>query len=320
MRRSITTCMLLTLLAAGVHAQEYPAKPVRVIVPLPPGSTGEALARLVGDGLGQKMGQSFIIDTRPGASGQIGVTAVVRSPPDGYTLMVASVGPITINPAVYGAKLGFDPVRDLAPITQIANTTSVVIVHPSVPVRTMGELITFARARPGQLIYASAGNTSTTNLYMALFNSMAGIKMLHVPYKGSTPGLIAVASGETQLMITGWINSLPMVKSGKVRVLAVVSAKRTPTAPHLPAIGEVVKGYDADQWYGVFAPAATPKAIVATLHTAIVRELQTAETRSWLTQNGAEPVGNTPEEYGARIKTEVAKWARIVQETGTKPD
>jgi len=320
MRHSIGTCILLALFATGVHAQEYPVKPVRVIVPLPPGSTGEALARLVGDSLGQKMGQSFIIDTRPGASGQIGVTAVVRAPPDGYTIMVASVGPITINPAVYGAKLGFDPVRDLAPITQIANTTSVVIVHPSVPVKTIGQLITFAKARPGELVYASAGNTSTTNLYMALFNSMAGIKMLHVPYKGSTPGLIAVASGEAQLMITGWINSLPMVKTGKVRVLAVVSAKRTPAAPDLPAIGEVVKGYDADQWYGVFAPAATSKAIVATLHAAIVKELQTAETRSWLTQNGAEPVGNTPEQYAARIKTEYAKWTRIVQETGTKPE
>jgi tripartite-type tricarboxylate transporter receptor subunit TctC len=320
MRHSIATCMLLALFAGGVHAQEYPVKPVRVIVPLPPGSTGEALARLVGESLGQKMGQSFVIDTRPGASGQIGVTAVVRAPPDGYTIMVASVGPITINPAVYGAKLGFDPVRDLIPITQIANTTSVVIVHPSVPVRTIGELIAFAKQRPGQLVYASAGNTSTTNLYMALFNSMAGIKMLHVPYKGSTPGLIAVASGEAQLMITGWINSLPMVQSGKVRVLAVVSAKRTPTAPDLPAIGEVVKGYDADQWYGVFAPAATPKAIIAALNAAIIKELQTPETRSWLTRNGAEPVGNTPEQFGERIKAEFAKWTRIVKETGAKPE
>ena len=320
MRHSIAICVLLALFASGVHAQDYPAKPVRVIVPLPPGSTGESLARLVGDSLGQKMGQTFVIDTRPGASGQIGVTAVVRAPPDVYTIMVASVGPVTINPAVHGAKLGFDPVRDLIPITQIANTTSVVIVHPSVPVRTIRELVTFARARPGQLIYASAGNTSTTNLYMALFNSMAGIKMLHVPYKGSTQGLISVASGETQLMITGWINSLPMTKSGKVRPLAIVSAKRSPVAAELPALGEVVPGYDAEQWYGVFAPAGTSRSIIATLNAAIVKELQTAATRSWLAQNGAEAVGSTPEQFGERIKSEVAKWTRIVQQTGAKAE
>jgi tripartite-type tricarboxylate transporter receptor subunit TctC len=186
-------------------------------------------------------------------------------------------------------------------------------------VRTIRELVTFARARPGQLIYASAGNTSTTNLYMALFNSMVGVKMLHVPYKGSTPGLISVASGETQLMITGWINSLPMTKSGKVRPLATVSAKRSPVAPELPALGEVASGYDAEQWYGVFAPAGTPRSIVTTLNAAIVKDLQTPETRSWLSQKGAEAVGSTPEQFSGRIKAEVAKWTRIVQETGTKP-
>ena len=319
MRHTIAACLLVALFGAA-HAQDYPVKPVRVIVPLPPGSTGEAMARLVGDNLAQKMGQSFIVDTRPGASGQIGVAAVVKAPPDGYTLMVASVGPVTINPAVYGAKLGFDPVKDLAPITQIANTTSIVILHPSVPVKTLRDFVAFAKSRPGELVYASAGNTSTTNLYMALFASMTGIKMLHVPYKGSTPGMISVASGETQLMITGWINALPMTKIGKVRPLAVVSAKRTPVAPELPALSEAAPGYDADQWYGVFAPAGTPKNIIATLHGAIVKELQAPETRKWLAQSGAEPVGNTPEQFAARIRTEAAKWVRVVQETGTRAE
>src|SRR6476661_4887269 len=228
MRNTMAASMLLALLAVSAHAQEYPVKPVRVIVPLPAGSTGEALARLVGESLAQKLGQPFVVDTRPGASGRIGVTAVVRAPPDGYTIMVASVGPVTINPAVYGAKLGFDPIKDLAPVTEIASTTSVLLVHPSVPVRNVKELIALAKARPGELIYGSSGNTSVTNLDMALFNMMAGIKMLHVPYKGSTQSIIAVASGETQLIMTGWISSLPMTQTGKVRPIAVVAAKRSP--------------------------------------------------------------------------------------------
>jgi tripartite-type tricarboxylate transporter receptor subunit TctC len=319
-RNALAKSMLFALFGAPALAQDYPVKPVRVIVPLPPGSTGEALARLVGDNLAQKMGQPFVIDTRPGASGQIGVASVVRAPADGYTIMVASVGPVTINPAVYGVKLGFDPVKDLAPITQIASTTSVLLVHPSVPARNVKELIGLAKTRPGELVYASAGNTSVTNLDMVLLNSMAGTKMLHVPYKGSTQALIAVASGESQLMITGWINALPMTKAGKVRAIAVVAAKRSPVAPELPAIGEVVRGYDAAQWYGVFAPAGTPGSVITLLHGAITRELKTPDTRAWLAKTGSEPVGNTPEQFGARIRAELAKWTKIVKESGIKPE
>ena len=320
MKNAIVKSMLLALLAVTAHAQEYPVKPVRVIVPLPAGSTGEALARLISDNLAQKTGQPFVIDTRPGASGQIGVASVVRAVPDGYTMMVASVGPVTINPAVYGAKLGFDPVKDLAPVTQIASTTSVLLVHPSVPARNMKELIALAKSRPGELIYASAGNTSVTNLDIAVLNGMAGTKMLHVPYKGSTQALIAVASGEAQLMITGWINSLPMTKTGRVRAIAVVAAKRSPVAPDLPAIGEAVPGFDAAQWYGVFVPAGTPASVIAFLHGAITKDLQTNETRAWLAKTGSEPVGNTPEQFAARIKAEVAKWTRVVRESGIKPE
>ena len=314
------TSTLLTLYALVAHAQTYPSKPVRIIVPLSASSTGDALARMVGDNLTQKLGQSFVVETRPGASGQIGVAAVVRSPPDGYTIMLASTGPITINPVFYGAKLGFDPVKDLAAITQVANTESVLLVHPSLPVRNIKEFIAFAKARPGELVYSSAGNSSTTHLHLALFNSMAGIKMLHVPYKGSTEGLIAVASGETQAMLTGWINALPLAKSGKVRMLAVTSAQRNPAAPELPAIKESVPGYEADQWYGVLAPAATPKAIIALLHRTIATELQTSAARTWLAERGAVAVGSTPEQFGARIKSEIAKWGKIIQESGTSPE
>jgi tripartite-type tricarboxylate transporter receptor subunit TctC len=248
-------CALLALSTVAAHAQSYPTKPLRMIVPLPPGSTGDAVARMVAENLRQAIGQSVVVDTRAGASGQIGVAAVVRSAPDGYTIMLASVGPVTINPAVYGAKLGFDPVTDLAPITQVANTTSVLLVHPSLPVRNVKELVDLAKARPGEISYASAGNTSITNFNVALLASMTGIKLMHVPYKGSTQGLIAVASGECQLMVTGWINALPLSKPGKVRLIAVVSAERIPIAPELPAIGETVPGYESEQWYGVFAPA-----------------------------------------------------------------
>ncbi|MCC7485667.1 MAG: tripartite tricarboxylate transporter substrate binding protein [Burkholderiales bacterium] len=319
-RERLCALALLAFACFGAHAQGYPAKPLRMIVPLPPGSTGEALARLVAENLRQRIDQSVVVDTRPGASGQIGVGAVVRSPPDGYTIMVASVGPITINPALYGAKLGFDPVTELAPITQIANTTSVLLVHPSLPVRGMKEFIAFARARPGQLLYSSAGNASTTHFNMVLLGSMTGVKLAHVPYKGSTQGLIAVASGETQLMITGWVNSLPLAKSGKVRLLAVVSAQRNAVAPGLPAIGETVPGYEAEQWYGVFAPAGTSQSILSLLHAAIVKDLQTPEARSWFANAAAVPIGNTPQEFGARIRAEFARWTKIIRESGMKPE
>lgn len=313
-------CALLALSTVAVHAQSYPTKPLRMIVPLPPGSTGDAVARMVAENLRQAIGQSVVVDTRAGASGQIGVAAVVRSAPDGYTIMLASVGPVTINPAVYGAKLGFDPVTDLAPITQVANTTSVLLVHPSLPVRNVKELVDLAKTRPGEISYASAGNTSITNFNVALLASMTGIKLMHVPYKGSTQGLIAVASGECQLMVTGWINALPLSKPGKVRLIAVVSAERIPIAPELPAIGETVPGYESEQWYGVFAPAGTPQAIISLLNTEIVKSLQTPEAKSWFARGGAVPVGNTPEQFAARIKVESAKWAKLARELGAKPE
>ena len=313
-------CALLAFSSITAHAQSYPTKPLRMIVPLPAGSTGDAIARLVAENLRQSIGQSVVVDTRPGASGRIGVGAVVRSVADGYTIMVASVGPITINPAIFGAKLGFNPVTDLAPITQIANTTSVLLVHPSLPVHNVKELVALARARPGELYYSSAGSTSITHFNVALLCSMTGTKLVHVPYKGSTQGLIAVASGETQLMITGWINALPLSKPGKVRLIAVVSAERNAVAPELPAIGETVPGYESEQWYGVFAPAGTPQTIISLLNTEIVKGLKTPEAKSWFAHGGATSIGNTPEQFAARIKAEIAKWTKLAGELGAKPE
>ena len=322
MRRSRSvTFSLSVLLAANAYAQTYPVKTVTMVVPLAAGGTADVMARLIAEKMSQNIGQQVVVDPRPGASGQIGVAAVVRSPPDGHTIMLTSTGPIAINPGLYGAKLPFDPVKDLAPITQAANAPLVLLIHPSLPARNVKELIALAKAKPGELLYASAGSASITNLDVVLLTSMAGINMAHVPYKGAPQAVISVASGETQLMINGLIPSLPLAKAGKVRMLGLTSLERNPAAPDVPTISEAgVRGYEADQWFGLFAPAATRKDFIAQLHAATVKALQSSEVSSWLTQQGAVPVGNTPEQFGAFVKAEIAKWTKVIQSSGAKPD
>lgn len=311
----------LLLFAGNLYAQDYPVKPVRMIVPLAPGGTGDTLARLVAEKLGQNIHQQVVVENRPGANGQIGVDVAMRSAPDGYTIVLGSTGAIAINPGLYGPKLPFDPVRDLAPITQIANTASVLAVHPSLPAKNVRELVTLAKAKPGDLAYSSAGSGSTPHLHAALFNMMAGIRMLHVPYKGSSPGRIALASGEVQVMIDGLIPSLPLIRAGKIRPLGITSTERNAAVPEIPTIAEAgLAGYEANQWYGVLAPAATPREIIAKLHTAIVRDLQTSDAKAWLARQGGVPVGNSPGQFGAYIKTEIAKWTRVIRASGAKPD
>lgn len=323
-REFFSSCVLsaatFALFASPGWAQQYPAKPVRMIVPIAAGGTGDTLARVVAERLAEHFRQQVVVENRPGANGIIGMEAVVKADPDGHTILLATTGNIAINPGLYGAKLPFDPERDFAPVTQVANTSYALIVHPSLPAKTVKELITLAKARPGQLDYVSPGKGSTAHLNTALFASMAGIKINPIVYRGSTPGLIALVAGEVSIFLNGTIPALPFIQNGKVRALGVSSRQRSPNLPEIPAINEFVPGYVAYVWYGVFAPAATPKDVIARLHAAIVTALKNPELKSRLATQGAEVVGNSPAEFGAYIRGEIVKWAKVIEESGAKAD
>lgn len=319
--RTATLTIVLCALTQGAAAQGYPAKPIRIVVPLASGGTGDTLGRLAADKIREALGQQVIVENRPGANGIIGVEAVAKAAPDGYTLLSASTGNVPINAALYGAKLPFNVERDLAPITQVATTTSVVIVHPSVPARTIQELIAIAKQRPGAINYASSGVGSAVHLGTVLFETMAGIKLTHVPYKGSTPGRIAVVAGEAELMFDGLLPALPLIKAGKLRALGVTAAKRSAVMPELPTIAEAgLPGYEAATWYALFAPGGTPREIVDTLHGVIAKALQNRDLRERLLAQGADPSGSTPEQLGAFVKSEMAKWGKVIRTAGVKPE
>jgi tripartite-type tricarboxylate transporter receptor subunit TctC len=317
--RAALACLIL-LGAGAAFAQSYPAKPIRVVVPVAAGGTGDMLARFVADRLTDAFKQQAVVENRAGANGIIGTEIVAKAPPDGYTIVVASAGNIAINPGLYGAKLPFDPERDLAPITQVANTTQILIVHPSVPAKTVKELISLAKASPGKLDYVNAGNGSTPHLNMALFASMAGIKLNGIVYKGSTPGRVAVVAGETPLMVDGLMPSMPLIQSGRLRALGVTSLKRSPAMPDVPAIAETVPGYVGEIWYGVLAPAKTPGDIVNRLNGVIVAALKQPDATARFAKQGADVVASTPAEFGDFIKREIVKWARVIKEAGAKVD
>ena len=259
-RRAVCALVALTAIASNcAGGTDYPARPIRIIVPLAPGGTGDTLARLVAAKLAEAFGQQVVIDNRLGANGIIGTDLVAKATPDGYTLLSGSTAQIVINPLLYGAKLPFDAGRDLVPVTQIATTTSVVIATPSFSARSIKELIALAKAKPDTVIYASSGAGSVVHISTALFESTAGVKMLHVPYKGSTPGRIAVASGESNLMFDGLLPTLPLIKAGKLRALGITAAKRLAIVPDIPAIAETLPGFNADTWNGIMAPRGTPR-------------------------------------------------------------
>lgn len=310
----------LAFAAGSVCAQQYPSKPIRIIVPTAAGGTGDTLARFVGERLSESLQQQVIVDNRPGANGIIALRAVVNAPADGYTLVVASSGNIAINPGLHGSKLPFNPERDLAPVTQIASTTQIMNVHPSLPARSVKDLIALAKARPNSIDYVNAGNGSTPHLNMVLFASMAGIKINGIVYKGSTPGRLAVLAGEVPLMIDGLIPSLPLIQSGRLRPLGVTSAKRVAILPNVPTIGETVPGYVGEIWYGVLAPAGTPPDIVAKLNGAIAGFLKSPDVRKRFATQGAEVVGNSPAEFAAFISREIVKWTQVIRESGARVD
>ncbi len=296
----------------------YPSRPVRLVVPSAAGGGTDTVARVIAQKLSESLGQQFIVDNRPGAGQMIGTESVAKSPPDGYTLLM-SASTLALNPIMY-KKVPYDAVRDFAPVTQVASLPAVLLVHPSLPVKTVPELIALAKRRPGQIDFASAGIGTLPQISVELLKSMAGINLVHIPYKGSAPGMIALLSGQVSVMVPNLFTSLPHIRAGKLRALGVTTAKRVDALPELPAIAETVPGYEFSQWYGVLAPAGTPREIVARLHVEIARTLRLPELRARLAHDGAEPVGSTPEDFAALIRSETVKWAKVVKAAGIRPE
>ena len=306
-------------LAADAPAA-FPAKPIRLVVPFPPGGSTDIIARVIGQKLSESLGQQVIVENKPGAGGNIGVESVAKAPADGYTLVMGHVGTFGSNPALY-KKLPYDPVKDFAPVTLIAMVPNLLVVQPSLPIRTTQELIAAARAKPGQLTYGSGGNGSAAHLAAEYFKLRAGVDIQHVPYKGTMPALTDLLSGQISMQITGAPPLMPYIKSGKVRVLATASPQRLKILPDVPTIAESgVPGYAATQWYGILAPAATPKPVIDGLNHEIVKAINSPDVRARLEAEGAEPVGNTPAEFAAFIKSELALWAKVVKDSGATID
>ena len=293
----------------------YPVRPIRMIVAYPPGGGTDQVGRLMADQLTQRLGQNVVVDNRGGATGNIGTELAARAVPDGYTLLMGNVAPNAVNVSMF-KKLGFDPVKDFSPVSLVAITPNILVVHPSLPVKTVKELLALAKAKPGALNFPSAGVGSSSHLAGELLKSLAKIDMVHVPFKGGGPALVAMISGEVQIMFATMPAAMPHVKSGKVRAIAVTTAKRSQAMPELPTIAEAgVTGYEASTWYGLLAPAKTPKPVVDRLHAETVKILA-GPARQRLEVQGFEPIGGTPAEFSAYIKSEIAKWAKVIKDAG----
>ena len=314
----ILVLLALALIVAAAVAQgtAYPAKPVRIVVPSSPGGGTDILARVLAQKLSESQGQQFVVENRSGAGQVIGIEAVARSAPDGYTLLMAA-SVIVINEVLY-AKPPYDTLRDFVPVTLGASLPNILVVHPALPVKSVRELIALAKARPGQLNYSSAGSGTSPHLSMELFRLMAGITLTHVPYKGTGPATVDLVAGQVQLSMPNVLTALPQIKGGKLRGLGVTSAKRATGLPDIPAIAETLPGYEAIQWYGLLAPAGTPREIVNKVQAETARILVLPEVKARLAADGADAVGNRPEEFAAYIRTEIAKWGKVVKAGGIK--
>ncbi|MBI3515136.1 MAG: tripartite tricarboxylate transporter substrate binding protein [Proteobacteria bacterium] len=317
--RGALVALLVTTAALAAGAQDYPTKPIRLIVPWPPGGGGDIVCRIVGQKVGELFGQQLVIDNRPGAGGNIGTEVAARAAPDGYTIVFGYVGTHAINPGLY-KSMPFEP-KDLAPITMMTVVTNILVVHPSVPARSVGALIELARAKPGQLNFSSAGNGSLPHLAGELFKTMTGVDMVHVPFKGGGPAVAALIGGEVQLSFADPLAAIPGIKAGQMIALGVTATKRIPGLAEVPTIAEAgVPGFEATGWNGVLAPAATPAPIIAKLHDAFVAALQTPSVRDRLTEQAYEPVGSTPAEFGRFIAVETEKWAKVIKASGAQID
>jgi tripartite-type tricarboxylate transporter receptor subunit TctC len=315
----VTMMVLAPCWMSGAAAQAYPTKPVRMIVAVPPGGPADTLARLVGPRLSEALGQTVVIDNRPGANGIIAYETTARATPDGYTFTAVAAG-VAINPSLY-RNVPYDPVRDFAPITLGITVPNILIVHPGVKAASVQELLAQARARPGQMTFASAGNGTSGHLALELFKQTTGINVIHVPYKGGGPALADLVGGQVQALFSIALAATPQIKAGRVRALAITSAKRSPVAPELPTVAEVgLPGFEVVGWFGWLAPAKTPRAIVDRLHTEIVKVLGTPDIRERLLSQSTEPVGNTPAEFAAFIRSEHAKWGKVIKDANVRVD
>ena len=322
--KRVATWMLgaaFALLAAGVAgAQSWPAKPIRWIVPFAPGGTTDILARTIGDKLTIALGKPVIVENNPGAGGGVGAVQTAKAAPDGYTIMGGTISTHAINASLY-KTLPYDPVKDFAPITLIARVPNLLVVNPDVPAKNVKELIALMKANPSKYTFASSGNGTSQHLSGELFKSMAGVDMQHIPYKGSPAALQDVVSGQVTMTFDNITTAWPLAKAGKLRALAVTTAKRSPIAPDVPTLAEAgLAGYEIGSWQGVFAPAGTPVDIVKRLNAEIVKIINMPDVREKLIGLGAEPVGNTPVEFAALVKSEVVKWAAVVKQSGARVD
>jgi len=312
LKHTIGALLLAIMLAAGsVVAQTYPNKPIRMVVPYPPGGGMDVIARTIAQKMNEVLGQPVVVDNRAGANGIIGTDAVAKSAPDGYTVLI-TLATHVINPALY-AKLPYGP-DDLAPVTLLAEYPFVITVHPSLPVKNLKEFVAFAKARPGQLTYASSGNGSGPHLGMELFKSMAGIDVIHVPYKGAGQAMTDLLSGQVPIFLNNFLAGAQMIKAGRLRALAVTSRDRSSAAPDIPTVAEAgVPGYAVTGWYGMMVPAATPAPVIRTLHEGVVKALKSKEVSSRLSNEAAVIIANTPREFADFLKTESDKWAAVIR-------
>jgi tripartite-type tricarboxylate transporter receptor subunit TctC len=320
----LTAALVGVLAGAGLvpaaDAQAYPTRPIRLVVPFPPGGSLDVVARALGQKLSEAWGQPVLIDNRPGAGGNIGADLVAKSAPDGYTILEGALSTHAVNVSLY-ARMPYDPIKDFAPITLVAITPNVLVLNAAFPVNSVPELIAYAKAHPGALAFGSGSNGSAGHLAGELFKTEAGVDMVHVPYKGGAPALQALLAGDTQLMFDNLANSTPQLKAGRLKALAVTTAKRSPLAPDLPTLSETgLPGFDIYTWWGFMAPAGTRPDIIAKWNAEVRRILATPEMRAFFAQQGAEPAPTTPEQFAALIKSEIPKYAKIVRESGAKVD
>ncbi len=311
--------LLCCVLAGTVSAQPYPAKPIRLVIPFPPGGSTDLVGRLIGQQLTEALGQQVIIDNRGGAGGNIGVEYVARSAPDGYTLVLGHIGTFGSGPSLY-AKLPYDPIRDFAPIGLFGGVSNLAVVHPSLPVHSIKALIAFARARPGQLNYGSAGVGSASHLQVEFFKLITKTDIVQVPYKGTGPMVTELVAGQTQMTITGIPGLLGQVKSGRLRPIAAASEKRLPLFPEIPtAIEAGLPGFVVTTWYGPLAPAKTPTAVITRLNGELQKMVQKREVLDRLANEGVEPMSGTPEQFAANIRSEIERWANVIKAAGIPP-
>jgi tripartite-type tricarboxylate transporter receptor subunit TctC len=309
-----TLLAVALVIAAGAQAADYPSKPIRLIVPFAAGGGNDAVARNIAQRISVGLGQQVVVDNRAGAGGIVGAEVAAKSPPDGYTLFLGGVGSHAINPSIH-RDLAYDPVKDFTPVSLIASAPLVLVAHPSVPANSVSELVAYLRAHPGEVNYASNGNGSSSHLAAAMFESMSGTRMTHVPYKGLAPALVDLLSGQVQLMFSSVVAIIPHVQAGKVKAIAVTGRKRLPQLPNTPTLDEAgITGYQASSWYGILVPAGTPRDIVERLHAEIAKAVRQPEVMRAFETEGAEPIGSTPQEFADHIRAELDRLGKVARE------